>query len=40
VQTTVFADGTRIVANVSDKRRDACEFGSLQPNTWKEIKPA
>lgn len=40
VQTTVFADGTRIVANVSDKRRDAGEFGSLQPNTWKEIKPA
>ena len=38
VQTTVFADGTRVVANVSDKKRDAGKFGVLAPNSWREIR--
>jgi hypothetical protein len=38
VQTSQFADGTRIVANISDKKRDAGPHGVLAPNSWKEIK--
>ena len=34
VQTTRFADGTRIVANVSDEERDAGEFGRLPADSW------
>jgi hypothetical protein len=35
-QTTVFADGTRVVANVSDKAVETA-FGRLPANSWKEI---
>ena len=37
VQTTQFADGTRIVANLSYKHRDAGQFGVLTPWSWKEF---
>lgn len=36
VQATTFADGTRIVANVSDGPVRTSDFGTLPPNSWKE----
>jgi hypothetical protein len=38
VQTTVFADGTRIVANLSDRERDAAAYGRLPANSWREVR--
>ena len=35
VQTTLFADGTRIVANISDEDKDTDEYGRLPANGWK-----
>ena len=36
VQTTVFADGTRIVANISDKARETI-YGNIPANSWREV---
>jgi len=36
VQTTQFTDGTRIVANISDKVRET-SYGKLAANSWKEV---
>lgn len=38
VQATTFADGTRIVANVSDGPVRTSDFGTLPPNSWKEAR--
>jgi hypothetical protein len=37
LQSSVFADGTRIVANLSDRPREAPGAGTLPPDTWKEL---
>ncbi len=38
VQTSVFADGTRIVANLSDEDRETRRFGLIKANSWKAIR--
>lgn len=35
-QSTVFADGTRVVANVSDAPVETLDHGVLPPNSWRE----
>jgi len=37
VQSTVFAGGTRIVANVSDRPRRTDRYGLLAPNNWRVV---
>ncbi len=36
VQATTFADGTRVVANVSDAPVETLDHGVLPPNSWRE----
>ena len=37
VQSTVFADGTRIIANISDQDKEVNGYGVIKANTWQEI---
>ncbi len=39
LQATVFADGTRIVANLGDRPREAPGLGLIPPESWREIRP-
>jgi hypothetical protein len=36
VQTTLFSDGTRVVANVSDEERET-DYGRMAPDSWKVV---
>lgn len=38
VQSTTFSDGTRVVANLSDREQDAGPFGLLPAHSWREVK--
>jgi hypothetical protein len=38
LQATTFADGTRVVANLGDRSKEADGCGKLPPDTWREIK--
>jgi hypothetical protein len=38
LQTTLFADGTRILANLSPTPQEAPQWGPLAGHSWKEIK--
>jgi hypothetical protein len=38
LQSSTFADGTRIAANLSDRPREAPGAGTLAPDTWVEVK--
>ena len=38
VQSTTFADGTRIVANLSDQDRQTDDFGPVPAQTWRELR--
>jgi hypothetical protein len=40
LQTTTFADGTRVVANLGDRPREAACCGRVPSETWMEIKKA
>ena len=35
VQATIFADGTRVVANYSGEKRDVTGAGGIEPQSWK-----
>jgi hypothetical protein len=37
VQSTTFADGTQIVANISESPQETPTHGILPPNSWREI---
>ena len=38
VQSTVFADGTRIVANISNRAKRTEPYGEIAANSWVEVK--
>jgi len=38
VQSTVFADGTRIVANISNRAKRTERYGEIAANSWVEVK--
>jgi hypothetical protein len=38
LQSSAFADGTRIVANLSDLPREVPGAGTLAPDTWIEVR--
>ncbi len=37
VQATAFADGTRIVANLSEQEAEAPDVGTLPPHSWRRL---
>ncbi|MCK4284182.1 MAG: hypothetical protein KAX44_07680 [Candidatus Brocadiae bacterium] len=37
VQATAFADGTRIVANLSEHEAEAPDVGTLPPHSWRRF---
>ena len=34
VQTSLFSNGTRVVANISDEDQDAGAYGPMRANSW------